>query len=134
MAQLDRLGVATALSAYSLRRTRNAPPSMRLVSQGGLGCPTETTTDDDASCRFPHEVSRTRCKMLTLLGDVHAAMRRAETWLWETALAQDSVDSRANRIRRRPTIRRRLAHSRTRAVHRLNTYLAKGGVPNPCDA
>ena len=134
MAQLDRLGVATPFGIFVAPDAKRSTQYALWFSQGGLGLPDrDYYLSDDAKLRgFRTKYREHVAKMLTLLGDVHAGDEAGRILALETALAKIQWTRVANRDPQKtynpqtPAQLKELAPSID-----WNTYLAKGGVPDP---
>ena len=133
MAQLDRLGVATPIGIFVAPDAKQSTQYALWFSQGGLGLPDRDyyLSDDAKLVGFRTKYREHVAKMLTLLGDAHAADEAARILALETAFAKIQWTRVANRDPQKTYNPRNLAQLKELAPSiDWSSYLAKGGVPD----
>ncbi|HXI47531.1 MAG TPA: M13 family metallopeptidase [Steroidobacteraceae bacterium] len=134
MAQLDRLGVATPFGIFVAPDAKRSTQYALWFSQGGLGLPDRDyyLSDDAKLVGFRTKYREHVAKMLTFLGDVHAGDEAGRILALETALAKIQWTRVANRDPQKTYNPQTLAQLKELAPSiDWNSYLAKGGVPDP---
>jgi putative endopeptidase len=134
IAQLDRLGVATPIGIFVAPDAKQSTQYALWFSQGGLGLPDRDyyLSDDAKLLGFRTKYREHIAKMLTLLGDAHAGDEAARILALETAFAKIQWTRVANRDPQKTYNPRNLAQLKELAPSiDWNSYLAKGGVPDP---
>jgi predicted metalloendopeptidase len=134
MAQLDRLGLSTPIGMSVEQDAKRSTQYALWFSQGGLGLPDRDyyLSNDAKLLGFRTKYREHIAKMLTLLGDAHAADEAGRILALETALAKIQWTRVANRDPQKtynpqtPAQLKELAPSID-----WNGYLAKGGAPDP---
>jgi putative endopeptidase len=133
MAQLDRLGVATPLGLSVEQDAKHSTQYALWLSQGGLGLPDRDyyLSGDAKLLGFRAKYREHIAKMLTLLGDAHAAEEAGRILALETALAKIQWTRVANRDPQKTYNPRTLAQLKESA-HSMDWdgYLAKAGAPD----
>jgi putative endopeptidase len=134
MAQLDRVGVATPLGISVAPDAKRSTQYALWFSQGGLGLPDRDyyLSDDAKLLGFRTKYREHIAKMLALLGDAHASDEAGRILALETALAKIQWTRVANRDPQKTYNPLSLAQLKDLAPSiDWNSYLAKGGVPEP---
>lgn len=134
MAQLDRIGVATPVGAFVAPDAKRSTQYALWLSQGGLGLPDRDyyLSDDAKLAGFRSQYREHIAKMLALLGDAHAGDEAARIVALETAMAKIQWSRVANRDPQKTYNPQTLAQLEALApAVDWNSYLEKGGVPNP---
>jgi putative endopeptidase len=134
MAQLDRIGVPTPVGVFVAPDAKRSTQYALWLSQGGLGLPDRDyySSDDAKLASFRSQYREHIAKMLALLGDVHAGDEAARIVALETAMARIQWSRVANRDPQKTYNPQTLAQLKALApAVDWNSYLEKGGVPNP---
>jgi putative endopeptidase len=134
MAQLDRIGVATPVGAFVAPDAKRSTQYALWLSQSGLGLPDRDyyLSDDAKLAGFRSQYREHIAKMLALLGDAHAGDEAARIVALETAMAKIQWSRVANRDPQKTYNPQTLAQLEALApAVDWNSYLEKGGVPNP---